>query len=81
MTAVGMFMDSEMFEVLLVPVPEDLSGIIYFKIFLLLMMFVNAYIAMFSLSFFTAICYGLYKVRNCRANSSSISQQLLITYM
>lgn len=50
-----------LFNLYLIPIPADLPGIIAFKLFIILLTLINSAVALLSLSFYTIICYVLYK--------------------
>jgi hypothetical protein len=60
----GFFGPSEvrdLFDLYLIPVPADLPGILAFKLFNVLLTFINSAVALLSLSFYSITCYVLYK--------------------
>ena len=81
MTAYGMFGPEDvqvMYEMYLVPVAPDSAGIIVFKIFLLLVTFINGMVAILTLTFYTVVCYILYKVMLFKDATGSASREKIV---
>ncbi|ELU10797.1 hypothetical protein CAPTEDRAFT_223635 [Capitella teleta] len=66
----------ELFNLYLIPVPVDLPGILAFKLFNIVLTFINSAVALLSLSFYSITCYVLYKEFEylCRTFSMKIKE-------